>query len=538
MIGLLARRTLSDRPRRTAMLLLGLGIAVGVMITLLSIGDAVLEQARDKDLVGGGDLVLLPPGIDIEVMKVGGVTGMYYLLDNARYIYRQVLSGPRFAETFASVHPEFADLPLAAASPTLADKVVYTRKVSAAAGTEIVQARAHGTIPSLDRAAGGPSARFAAQGIEWHDTEADRNWADPPVDVLYNELDRFHLPAPGQADIERWAEWLYFNFTDPETDTYGYVSYIAGNDIAGGAGRAGPLLQIQKPDAPPLKYGAEFPLAPSDISLTRVDLRFGEGTTAQFRDGAWRLRLDWMTDDGPVRGDLSVRPVRDLYFPPFLIHETQRFVSGYTVPAVRAYVSGFIAAPGVRLELRDAPGYHDHNWGTWRQVHWDWGTSSTDDYALLYGRVLHPELRAAQSDPSVFLMLSKARLPEARGGLLGLFRPRKITYEWQDPEPGLPGDPVHVPRRIVMNAGPAPGQAALASTSGADSVNVVIDVTRVASTAPNDEDETGLVFLQMRGDYTVTARVGSEQVRFTSSGFAEVFVPSARRAHSGVPAPR
>ena len=65
MIWMLARRTLGDRPRRTAMLMLGLGIAVGVMITLLSIGQAVLLQARDKDLVGGGDLVVLPAGIDV-----------------------------------------------------------------------------------------------------------------------------------------------------------------------------------------------------------------------------------------------------------------------------------------------------------------------------------------------------------------------------------------------------------------------------------------------------------------------------------------
>ena len=40
------------------------------MITLLSIGEAVLEQSRDKDLVGGGDLVLLPEGVDVEVAKV------------------------------------------------------------------------------------------------------------------------------------------------------------------------------------------------------------------------------------------------------------------------------------------------------------------------------------------------------------------------------------------------------------------------------------------------------------------------------------
>ena len=507
------------------MLLLGLGIAVGVMITLLSIGDAVLEQARDKDLVGGGDVVLLPPGIDVEVMKVGGVTGMYYTLNNARYLYRQVLSGPRFAPLFASVTPEFADLPLAAASPTLADKVVYVRKVLASNASEPLQARAHGFIPSLDRAAGGPSSRFPAQGIVWSDHEGDRLWADPPVDALYNELDRFHLPGRTQADRDRWGEWLYFNFADSLSDTYGYVSFIAGSDIEAGAGRASPLLQIQKPDAPPLKYGAEFPLSRDDISLSHVDLRFGDETTAQFRNGAWRLDMNWNTEDGPVRGALTVTPVRDLYFPPFVIHESERFVSGYSVPALRAHVTGFISAPGVQLELQEAVGYHDHNWGTWRNVHWDWGTSSTEEYALLYGRVLHPELRSGQSLPSVFLMLSKARTPEERGGLLGMFRPALISYEWETQD-GLPGNPERVPRRIVMSAGRSAAQSPIATSAASDSIHVVIDVTRVAATPPNADDDNNLVFLQLRGRYQVTAWVGENRLYFDAAGFSEVFVPT------------
>ena len=548
MIGLLARRTLGDRPRRTAMLLLGLGIAVGVMITLLSIGDAVLEQSRDKDIVGGGDLVLLPAGIDVEVMKVGGVTGMYFTLDNARYIFRQVLSGPRFASKVAAVTPDFADLPLAAASPALVDKVVYVRKAGVgAAGVEVdantrrgatagaspagaaepVQALAHGFIPSLDAAAGGPTARFASQGIEWKDSEADRHWADPPMDVLYNELDRFHLPASGQADIERWGEWLYFNFTDPVTDTFGYVSYIVGNDIAAGAGRAAPLLQIQSPGVPPRKFDTDMPVSQDDVSLSRVDLRFGAHTTAQFRDGSWQLRLGWETDAGPVRGTLTVTPVRDLYFPPVVIHESERFVSGYTVPAVRAHVSGVITAPGVQLELRDAPGYHDHNWGTWRNVHWDWGTSSTDEYALLYGRVLHAEIPSGQSGPALFLMLSRARTADARGGLLGLFRPTEITYEWQDSN-GLPGDPTQLPTRITIVAECDGHPVGAVAASDPDRIHVVIDVTHVASTPPNEANDAAsrLVFLQARGAYHVTARIAGNEVRFDAPGFSEVFVTS------------
>ncbi|MDR5709567.1 MAG: hypothetical protein QN140_07060, partial [Armatimonadota bacterium] len=81
---LIASRTLWSRPRRTAVLLLGYGLGVGVMVALLAVGDALLLQAREEDVVAGGDLVLLPEGVDPEVLKMGGVTGMYLEIPNAR----------------------------------------------------------------------------------------------------------------------------------------------------------------------------------------------------------------------------------------------------------------------------------------------------------------------------------------------------------------------------------------------------------------------------------------------------------------------
>ncbi|HTD48291.1 MAG TPA: hypothetical protein VK881_13580, partial [bacterium] len=73
-IWMLAWRSLADRPRRSLLLLVGYGIGVAVMIALLSVGDALLAQARDRDLVSGGDVVLLPEGVDPSVLKVNGVT--------------------------------------------------------------------------------------------------------------------------------------------------------------------------------------------------------------------------------------------------------------------------------------------------------------------------------------------------------------------------------------------------------------------------------------------------------------------------------
>src|SRR3954471_3921389 len=95
MIELLALRNLVLRPWRSAFLLLGYALGVAAMIVLLSIGEALLAQARDEKLVGGGSITVLPEGIDVEVMKTGGLGGLFFSIDHARFIYRQLLASRR-----------------------------------------------------------------------------------------------------------------------------------------------------------------------------------------------------------------------------------------------------------------------------------------------------------------------------------------------------------------------------------------------------------------------------------------------------------
>ena len=54
MIGSLAFRNILYRPWRSVLLFFGYGVGVAVMIVLLSIGEAMLSQARNEKLVGGG----------------------------------------------------------------------------------------------------------------------------------------------------------------------------------------------------------------------------------------------------------------------------------------------------------------------------------------------------------------------------------------------------------------------------------------------------------------------------------------------------
>src|ERR687896_923415 len=131
MIGLLALRHLTHRPLRSAFLLAGYGLGVGVMIVLLAIGEALLVQASDEKLVGGGDVTVLPEGIDLEVMKTGGVGGLFFSIDHARFVYRQLLAAPRLASE------------ITAAAPQIEGKLLYLRTADSEYAV-----RAAGEIPS------------------------------------------------------------------------------------------------------------------------------------------------------------------------------------------------------------------------------------------------------------------------------------------------------------------------------------------------------------------------------------------------------
>ncbi|HZI76727.1 MAG TPA: hypothetical protein VFD73_22405, partial [Gemmatimonadales bacterium] len=137
MIAILALRHLLVRKLRTLFLLLGFSLGVGVMIVLLSVGEAMLEQSRDATLIGGGELTILPLGIDIEAMRTGGISAMFFGIDRSRFLVRQVLGGSRHRDMIRAVSPE------------IEGKLLYLHR-----GAVTVPVRAGGEIPSRAAAAG------------------------------------------------------------------------------------------------------------------------------------------------------------------------------------------------------------------------------------------------------------------------------------------------------------------------------------------------------------------------------------------------
>ena len=493
-VWLLAWQSLWDQPRRTLVLLFGYGIGVAVMIALLSVGEALLAQAQDRDLVAGGDLVLLPDGVDPAVLKINGATDLSFTIQEAGFVVREVLAGPRFGGE------------VAVAAPQIDGRQMYVRT-----NQRVVAAIASGGIPSLDRAAGATGAVPGAR-----DTPADAEWIAPSARALVDRLDRFHRVPRGAGPT--WAEWDYFTFTDPRSGAYGYLTALAG-----GEGRGAVLVRIRRPGQSVEDVALPARVPPGSINERSADQRLGP---AQIRNEAGRYHIT--VTDPRLTADLRMTPRPGFYLPPGEINGDV-IVSGYVVPVVRGSMSGYVRTPRGEVRLAAAPAYHDHNWGTWRGVTWEWGEAGGPDGAVLYGGLHVAEggaggSAAVQRPAVLFVWRAESPDPAGRGGFLGGFPVRGISYAGWHPGPAVDGRRVSIPARAIVDAG-----------SGSDRITVTIRVEdglasvagQLVPSPPRAGRPNALraAFLQLRGVAEVRGTVDGRPTVFSGGAAAETFVP-------------
>jgi hypothetical protein len=216
---------------------------------------------------------------------------------------------------------------------------------------------------------------------------------------------------------------------------------------------------------------------------------------------------------GAIAVDLVVTPQPRAYFPGASL-ESGDFASGYAVAALRADASGTLCAAGACERLTSVQAYHDHNWGTWQGVTWEWGAGRAGDLTLLYGRVQPPDSLGTRS--SLFLYVVDSL------GFRALFRPRDIAYV-DDRVVTVGGRTVRVPSRGTM-----------LDARGADTIRVELDVehasatdTRLGLVERGDADAARHLarpyFVQMKGRLRISGRVGGQIVRGEGAGFFETY---------------
>jgi hypothetical protein len=485
MLLTLALRQLLVRPVRALVLLLGFSVGVAVMIVLLSVGEAMLEQSRDVALVGGGEVTVLPQGIDIEAMRTGGVSGMFFGIDRARFVGRQLLGGPRQAGVVRAV------------APAIEGKLLYLSR-----GGRTVPVLAGGEIPSGAAAVGAP---LDVRAGYWADIGADSAWLRPSRQQLYDELDRFHLPP---APDSSWAEWHYFNVAVAPNEWW-YITFLLGGavslDPARGVRWGGRLLVTRRrPDGRYERFSGDVPPERIAFDTARADLTLGESMVQQ-RDGTYFVRARAGTGDRRLLIDLAVQTEPNRYFPPVELRADD-FVSGYVVPGLRAAATGRLCVGGRCHRVDAVPAYHDHNWGVWESVTWEWGAARGRELSLLYGGVYGP---GGGTGAAPFFLTVIDSL-----GVRQVLRFSSVRYEGARAAEGAPGRP-------------APERFSLVAARGGDSVRLRGVVEDAAATRMG-AGGFSRYFLQLRARFTLEGRIAGTAVADSGRGFFETYVDGGR----------
>lgn len=484
----LAMRNLTLRKWRTAMLLVGYGLGVATMIVLLSIGEALVLQASDEKLVGGGEITVLPQGIDVEVMKTGGLGGMFFSIDHSRFVHRQLLGAPRARDQ------------VAAAAPQMTGKLLYV-----SAGGRTIPVLASGEIPSLTRAV---NAMPRVVSGTWADDESDRRWTSPTPFELRHEIDRFHLPPSDARGDSTWGEWHYFNVLWPGGRKWAFVSLIVGGAVPDVRWGGQVLVTLHEIGRPPRRFVAYAPPEAISFSTKSADLRIGGSSVRVMPNGDYRVVIaaaDEVTG-APLGMDMVVAPAPGAYFPGAAIGGSA-LVSGYVVPALRASASGRFCVAARCEALDGVQGYHDHNWGIWRDVAWEWGEATAGDYTVLYGRLMSEGV----ADQPLFLYLVDSL------GFVGLFRPKAIDYV-DDRTVTVNGRIIRVPSRAVMR-----------DVRGDDQIVLELEVEDAAATdvRSGNGQKIGRIsrtwFVQMKGRARITGRINGRAVNGAGQGFFETY---------------
>jgi hypothetical protein len=238
-----------------------------------------------------------------------------------------------------------------------------------------------------------------------------------------------------------------------------------------------------------------------DIAGNRVRLDGSQYrlTLALAKEGDARSRLD---------GELILDAPPGRSLPPTAIHGARGWVSGYVVPVLSGTVHGSLRAGGETIDLDGATGYHDHNWGFWEGVRWQWGQVAHGDLSIVFGRVFPP---ASVADPQ--------RTP----GVLAVLGPN---------------GPLGFATDVSIEETPAPHSVTIKARGQRLDITLALDVEETVGTRmglTRLANGQTMTFLQMGGTYRVTGKLADRQVNFTARGSAETF--RSANPESRIPSP-
>lgn len=251
------------------------------------------------------------------------------------------------------------------------------------------------------------------------------------------------------------------------------------------------------------------------VTASRVDapggglsMRMGENSAA-FIDGAYHLRV--ALTRRPITIELVVRPEAL----PSIAHNIPLDAGPpiHWLVAPRCRAEGTVTLGAQTHTLRDAPAYHDHNWGlfAWgRDFAWEWGFGlpplRDNPWSLVFVRLSDRAHTLARMQ-ALFLWRGVwqhrvLRADEVSVTREGFLRPARVLKVPRAMALVSPSTATDVPARLVVDAR-GDGDWVRAVFTAHDLAQVVI---------PNDHDPGNTIINEVGGEVSVEGEVRGEQV--------------------------
>jgi len=327
------------------------------------------------------------------------------------------------------------------------------------------------------------------------------------IERLIPRLDYFRRPPSRIGGEVGFKEWMHFCVYGEELDLL--VNFSEVDDLRkGAAGRSRARLTVLARRDRWIGGVEEYGADETEIVGGRISARFGDNSITYVNG---RYILEVRLRDLPIRADFSLEPITT----PTPIHNVSVGdgppIHWLVIP--RLLARGEVWIGGERFALREAPAYHDHNWGYFgwgRDFAWEWGfglpAEASDPWSFVFAR-LSDRGRNRTRMQTLFLwrgahVHSAFRDAQILVERVGLLRPERVLKV--PPIMGLlrPGTATDVPATMILRARSADDEV-IVRFKPADVAQVII---------PNDADLGVTIIQEVAGQLALDALVSGERV--------------------------
>lgn len=322
---------------------------------------------------------------------------------------------------------------------------------------------------------------------------------------MIDRVDHFRRSPARVGGRGQFKEWMHFCIYGEAIDLL--VNFSEVDDVRPGTSKRS-IARVTALARTDRWYGGVEEVGGDEVQILggRVSARFGE-SAVWFEDGRYHVRA--RLADNSIAAELTLRPITT----PAPIHNVSVGdgppIHWIVIPRLTA--TGTVSVNGRTYALRDAPAYHDHNWG-----HFGWGR----DFAWEWGFGLPAE----QDNPwsFVFARLSNRSRTRTRMQTLFLWRGAHSTCAFRDAQIEIRHDGLFRAGRVhkvppvmgLLNPGAAtdvPVRMSIAARTSDASVDVSFTPAEVAQVIiPNDADLGVTIINEVAGHFALDAVIRGE----------------------------